>query len=514
MSSKYIDTSACMQVIGDIFMNPSLLDLEDKYKFNEEDFPTEFHRVLFGSMYNLHQLGAKQPSIEDIEKYLEQRPKKYAIYKTNKGSEYLENLKEMCQLAAFDYYYNRMTKMTLLRMYNKKVGIDLSWLYDPDNIFDIKKKEKQETWFDNAPINEIANIINDKIDEIKSKYVDNSEDGVIQAGDGALNLLERLKTNPEIGYPLYGKLVNAIHRGARLKKFYLRSAATGIGKSRSMIADACFIACNKIYNTETKEWEENGTREPTQFITTEQEEDEIQTMMIAFLSGVNEDHILENTYVGDEWERVIEAAKILSKSPLYIKKLPDFSLQDIENTIKFGIRQYGIRYIFMDYIHSSMKILSEISSKAGVKGLREDNILFMIGVRLKDLCNQYGVFIMSATQLNASYQTAQVYDQNLLRGAKSLGDKIDCGMIMLQVSQDDREALKEITNSMGIEMPDIKISVYKNRRGRYKDILLWCKSNRGICRIDPIFVTNYNYELISIEDLKIKVTPKIESSAF
>ena len=87
-------------------------------------------------------------------------------------------------------------------------------------------------------------------------------------------------------------------------------------------------------------------------------------------------------------------------------------------------------------------------------------------------------------------------------------------MIMLQTSQDDREALKNIVNSMGIEMPDIKISVYKNRRGRYKDILLWCKSDRGICRIDPIFVTNYNYELMNIEDLKIKVTPKIEISAF
>lgn len=47
----------------------------------------------------------------------------------------------MCQLAAFDYYYNRMKKMTLLRMYNKNVGMDLSWLYDPDNILDIKKKK-------------------------------------------------------------------------------------------------------------------------------------------------------------------------------------------------------------------------------------------------------------------------------------------------------------------------------------------------------------------------------------
>ena len=35
--------------------------------------------------------------------------------------------------------------------------------------------------------------------------------------------------------------------------------------------------------------------------------------------------------------------------------------------------------------------------------------------------------------------------------AKAIADKIDCGMIMLQVSQDDREALKNIVNSMGID---------------------------------------------------------------
>ena len=97
-------------------------------------------------------------------------------------------------------------------------------------------------------------------------------------------------------------------------------------------------------------------------------------------------------------------------------------MQDIENCIKRNIRDNGVKYVAFDYIHSSMKILSEISSKAGVKGLREDNILFMIGVRLKDLANQYEIFILTATQLNGNYQDAKEYDQNLLRGAKSLGD--------------------------------------------------------------------------------------------
>ena len=161
-----------------------------------------------------------------------------------------------------------------------------------------------------------------------------------------------------------------------------------------------------------------------------------------------------------------------------------------------------------------MKILTEVTSKTGIKGLREDNVLFMISIRLKDLCNQYGVFIMTATQLNADYITAKQYDQNLLRGAKSIADKIDCGMIMLEVDNDDIVALEEVLNKGGFDKPVIKISIYKNRRGRYKSILLWCRANRGTCKIEPMFATNYQYELIPIEDLKIKVKPKQEESAF
>lgn len=159
-----------------------------------------------------------------------------------------------------------------------------------------------------------------------------------------------------------------------------------------------------------------------------------------------------------------------------------------------------------------MKILTEVSSKTGIKGLREDNVLFMISIRLKDLCNQYGVFIMTATQLNADYITAKQYDQNLLRGAKSIADKIDCGMIMLETDNDDLVALEDMLAEGGFERPIIKISIYKNRRGKYKSILLWCKTNRGTCKIVPMFATNYQYELIPIDDLKIKVKPKEESA--
>lgn len=451
VTNRYVDTASIIQVIGNIYNNPNLLDSE-KYKFNEEDFPLEFHKILFGSIYNLHTLGAKEININNIEDYLKNRPQALGTYKSNKGAEYLEKISSTVQLSTFDYYYNKMKKMTLLRMYDA-AGMDLSWIYDVDNILDVKKKQYQEEWLDNSSLEQIADTIDKKITDIKLKYVDGTDNEFVQAGDNIVELIKQLQKTPDAGYPLFGPFINTITRGARLKKLYLRSAATGVGKTRAMIADACNIACGQIYDINQGKWIDNGTKEPTLYVTTEQEVEEIQTMMLAFLSDVDENHIIYNKYEEGEFDRVIYAAELIKKSPIHIKRLPDFSLMDVENTIKYSIYEYGVKYVFFDYLHTSMKILSEVTGKTGIKGLREDNVLFMMAIRLKDICNEYGVFIMTSTQLNADYREAQIYDQNLLRGAKSIADKIDLGMIMLQTSAEDKQMLKPILAQKNLPEP-------------------------------------------------------------
>lgn len=503
MASKYVDVTAIMQVIGCVYNNPQILEFEDKYTITDEDFPDEFHRTVFGAIYKIYELGAKTITLENLADFLSSRPKSAAIYKKNDGDKWLLKVADVASQLSFDFYYNRLKKMTLLRAYDN-YGVDVSDIYDPDNILDIKKKQLQEDLLDNSSLEEIADRVDRKISDIRLKYVDDTTGEAIQAGKGVLQLIQKFKDHPEVGVPLYGRLVNTVTRGARLKKFYLRSAATGIGKTRSMIADACNIACNKIYD-ESFGWINNGTSEPTLFITTEQELEEIQTMMLAFLSNVNEEHIINGEYEGDEEERVIKAGEILESSPLYVEELPDFSLKDVENVIKKNIRDHDVKYIFHDYIHTSLKILEEITKRSGGVKLREDNILFMLSNKLKDICNQYGVFIMSATQLNGDYQEAKTPDQNLLRGAKSIADKIDYGSILLSVKEEDIDALDSILSSNIFEKPTIKMSVYKNRRGRYKGIIMWCKADLGTCRIQPMFCTTYDYELINMDDIKIIV---------
>ena len=237
MGKKYVDIPAVLNVIGGIYNNPTLLDSDDKYFFHESDFTTDFHKILFGSIYNLHALGAQKIDASIIEDYLAQRPTKLAVYKANHGAEYLANLRESATFSSFDYYYNRLKKMTLLRGYDD-VGMDLAWLYDVDNILDIKKKQIQEDWLDKTALEEIADIIDGKIQEVRDKCVNDITSTSSKLGDGIFELLEKLKETPDVGCPLYGAFINTVTRGARLGKFYLRSAATGVGKTRSMMADS------------------------------------------------------------------------------------------------------------------------------------------------------------------------------------------------------------------------------------------------------------------------------------
>ena len=509
-SNKYAEIPNLVQVIGCIFKNPKLLERDDKYKFNEQDFYDEFHQLVFGCMYNLWQLGAKEITLPAIEDYLTQRPKALAIYKTNKGPEFILKAAEMANVNTFDYYYNRMKKMSLLRAY-EEMGMDLTWLYNPDEVMDMKRKQAQEDWLDNATLADIYNKINDKIDSIKLQYVENVTDGGCQIGEGIDELIDSFAETPAVGYPLYDIYTSTTARGARLGKFYLRSAATNVGKTRAMVGDACFIGCSQMWSLKENKWVTTGACQSVLFIATEQTLDEIQISAVACISGVEEDHIVMHEYFTGEWERIVKAKQLLKQSKIQFICMPDFSMDDVENMIKKHIRENQVEYIFFDYIHSSAKILTEIGGKSGVKNLREDNILFLLASKLKDIAVQYGVFILSSTQLNADYQTSETPDQNLLRGSKAIADRIDWGGIMLETTKEDREKIEAFCKKNSLPIPNVKMSIYKNRANKWKGIYLWMSTQTGICRFETLFVTDWAYNIIEMPLLNIKVE---EASAF
>ena len=178
MNSKYYDVSSCMQVIGDVFMEPSLLDLTDKYTITDEDFPNQFHKIAFGAIFKLHELGADKITLGTIADFLASRPKSDAIFKKEKGEEWILKASENAIPNAFDYYYNRLKKFSLLRAYDS-YGIDVTDIYDPDDILDVKRKQLQEDRLDNMTLVQIADQVDQKIENIRMQYVDEIIDEAI-----------------------------------------------------------------------------------------------------------------------------------------------------------------------------------------------------------------------------------------------------------------------------------------------------------------------------------------------
>ena len=70
-------------------------------------------------------------------------------------------------------------------------------------------------------------------------------------------------------------------------------------------------------------------------------------MCLAFLSNVEENKILgAEKMTFDEIDRVEHALEVLERAPLFIDIICDFSLKDIENSIRKNHRENKVMYVF------------------------------------------------------------------------------------------------------------------------------------------------------------------------
>lgn len=278
--------------------------------------------------------------------------------------------------------------------------------------------------------------------------------------------------------------------------------------TRMSLADACFVSIPKRFDLERKRWVKTGCQEPTLFITTELEIEEVQTMIQAYVSGVPEEHILDGKYEPGEEARVDKAISVIQDAPLWIEHVPDFNVDDIENIIKEHKLKHQIAYCFFDYIFTSIKILTEVATKArGVK-LREDNVLVMFSDRLKGICNKLNVHIDTSTQVSGDWKNAKDPDASLIRGAKGIADKVDVGYVVLEPTPKDLEAVKSILAANGQafgQKPNLVFHVFKLRRGKLNHVKVFVHFDFSTLRTTDMFVTDRNYQLLSVDNTSVEM---------
>jgi len=497
------DKRAILQCIGCIIQNPSLLE---DYPLEKEDFSVEaFHEIVFACIYNLYNKGVEVIDCFAIDSFLSNYEKQYKIFndKDNNGINYINDAIALCEPANFQYNYKRLKKFSYLRFLERQ-GFDTRVLYD-STVVEPVAQEKEMAKLDNTSIDDMIDLVDSMlVAEARLRYSSSFVSRGQLAGKGMKELKEKLKEAPEMGIPLQSKIMNTIARGSRLKKVYLRSSDSGGGKTRLAIGDMCCYSIPWFYDYK-KGWVHTGFSEPSLFISTELEEDEIQTIIMAYISGVNEGHILDGEYEEGEEERVDQAIEYIKSAPFYIEFMPDFDIKDIENIIKKYKREKGVKYVSFDYIHTSIKLLTEISSVSKGVRMREDQVLFLLMDRLKNMANTLGVHIDTSTQVTGEYKDVKEKDNRILRGAKSLSDRVDLGVISLQPSQSELEGIKPILAKMvASKTPNLIQHVYKVRRGKLTKVRVWQYVDLGTCRVEDLFVTTNDFKLIPVEKTTIE----------
>lgn len=276
--------------------------------------------------------------------------------------------------------------------------------------------------------------------------------------------------------------------------------------TRYMVGNACAISMpyiDKNGKIVIRGAEDGSDYQKVLFVATEMSADEIQTLILAYVSGVNESHILLGNYTQEEKERVNLALDIIDKygKNFIIECIPDPTIAMIKARLIKYIVQDGVEYIFYDYIFTSPGLITEFAT-ADVK---EYVALMMLSNSLKEIAMSYNVFIQSATQLNENWSKIEtgLRDQNCLRGSKAIADKIDIGVIGIRLRNEEAEKIKEswerlkALDPIKFNMePNIVMDIYKNRRGEMNSVKIFRYFDYGTCHCKDYFVTDGNYNAI------------------
>ena len=475
-------------IIGSLLNMPSLLH-EESYVLSPTDFYGKRNQLIFGVVYNMAAQGVEKITPQDVDSYLMRFPEQYQIYNENGGG--IQALISISDIYAspdkklFESHYSRIKKFTILRDL-ESVGLNTKQFYDQDALFTSKINEEFET----LSVDDILSKVKEHINNIEDRNISKNKATVQDAADGIAKIIDMFKETPEVGEFLDGDIYNFAVRGARYGKFYLNSAASGHGKTRLMVGNAASLAFPIIDNDGNVVMKDKYHK--VLFVATEQDPSEIQTLLLANISGVNEGKILLGTFDAVEEKRLRDAARIIEKykGNFIIEWIPDPSIGIVRTKIVKHIYKEDISFIFYDYIFSSPALLGEFRDLK----IREDVVLMMLSNTLKEIAVEHQVFIMSSTQLNSEWQKTTVRNANLIRGSRAVVDKIDVGSISVKIDAEELASVQAIIDEQQPKhLPNMVTDIYKNRRGELTEIKIFRYFDYGTCRVHDLFMTDSYY---------------------
>ena len=500
-NSLLVPRRAIFNFLGCICKNPKLLNKEGR-EVSEKDFEDSFLKIMFAGINNIY---ISTPTIReitavDVDNYLAQQAQAYNIFTQNDGFKILSSAIQKCNPDLFDENYKIIKKFSLLRDFNN-MGFDISDIYNPTNT-NLAEVNKQAVALEKMDLQDIVDHFSLKLVNIKNDWNVAGNHRRYLASDGLDTLLDRLHQEPDYGVSFLNKYYNTIFRGMRFGKLMIKSAGTGVGKTRTALADVVAVSATEIWDFSIGDYVKQEVIYNSTFISTEIEMEQLQTCLLAIISGVNENVIKKGNYSREVHKRLAKAIEILKNSPITLHYINDFSMLDIENIIEQEILENDCKFVWFDYLQITPKLSRTIQEEYGM-GLREDQIMMNFSSRLKNIAERYNIYISTATQLNRNSKERENRDATSIRGGSATIDKADFAVQLYKVTSQDLKSIEPLLRR-GLATPNFMHIVYKNRDGEFNEVIIWSRMNHGNMREEVLFVTTKDYELIDVQPTEIK----------
>jgi replicative DNA helicase len=232
---------------------------------------------------------------------------------------------------------------------------------------------------DQGEVDEVIDFAENVVFEVSENKIKQSFHPISSIIDLNIDELEERQANKSLltGVPTGFSRIDTLTSGLQGSDLIILAARPAMGKT----AFALNLARNAAVD--------NGT--PTAIFSLEMSKEQLSMRMLCAESRVDSSKIRGGFFGKDDWERITEAAGILSQAPLYIDDSPDISAMEIRAKARRLKMDKGLGLVIIDY-------LQLMRGRLGAE--RRDLEISEISRSLKILAKELSIPVIALSQLN------------------------------------------------------------------------------------------------------------------
>lgn len=310
-------------VLGSALLDPErVLDLAVERGLSPEAFYIPAHRLLFETMLEMHREGRGKVDLLTVEDRLRSRNKLDAVG----GAAFLEHLVDGTPTAAHaEYYIGLVYDRYVLRQIISCAERAIEMCYQSDQDVSAVLSQTEQSFFEigdwqRSPLVPWDRLVKSAMDEIE--IICSQKRGV---------------TGIPTGYDDLDNLLQGLHKGDMI----VLAARPSMGKTS--------LALNIVENVARGVRQIDSKPLPVGVFSLEMSKDQLVKRMICSVAEVPS-HRLAGYISKEQHGRLVEAASILMKAPIYLDDTAGLEVDELRARARRMKRKFGIELVVVDYL--------------------------------------------------------------------------------------------------------------------------------------------------------------------